>query len=109
VAVKIRATSRLNFARLITLDRVEHWEMPEYPKISEASDDIIYQVQQEDRIDLLANDFYGNGELWWIIAVANNLSLLPSDLKPFATIRIPSNKRVFTKIIKDAPKKREGR
>lgn len=109
MAVKIRSTSRLNFSRLITLDDVEHWEMPEYPKIEEAGDDLIYQVNQEDRIDLLADMMYGNADLWWVIAIANDMSLLPSDLKPFSTIRLPSNRRVFTKILKEAAKKREGR
>lgn len=109
MAVKIRTTSRLNFARLLTIDSVEHWEMPEYPVIVAAQDDTFYQVQQEDRIDLIAQSFYGNPELWWVIAVANDLSLLPSDLKPFSTIRIPSNNRVFNSILREAPKKKEGK
>ena len=115
MAVKIRRTSRQIFARLLTLaeddgsEEVEAWEMPEFPKVDPSQDDTIYQVQQYDRIDLLAERFYGNGELWWVIALANDLNLLPNDLAPFSTIRIPSNKRVFSKILGEAPKKREGR
>lgn len=112
--VKIRSTSRMIFARLLTLtstrgEDVETWEMPELPEVAASGDDIIYQVQQDDRIDLIAERFYGNPELWWVIALANDLNLLPNDLAPFSTIRIPSNKRVFTKILSQAPKKREGR
>lgn len=108
MAVRIRGTSRLNFARLIVLQDVEHWEKSEYPKIEESNDDTIYQVQQEDRIDLLAERFYGNAELWWVIAIINDLNLLPSDLKPFSTIRIPTNRRI-NNIMRHANKKREGR
>lgn len=107
--VKIRTTSRLNFARFITVGGVDHWEMLEYPVITEGQDDLIYQVKQEDRIDLLAQRYYGTADLWWVIAAANDMVLLPSDLKPFATIRIPSNNRVFNKILKQSPKKRDGR
>jgi len=107
--IRFRATSKQNFSRWLVIDDVEHWEMAELPIIEEGQDDILYQVQQEDRIDLLANRFYGNAELWWVIAVANNLALLPNDLKPFSTIRIPSNNRVYNKILKQAPKRRDGR
>ena len=109
MAVKIRGTSRINFARLMTIDEVEHWEMPEYPIIAAAQDDTLYQVKQDDRIDLIANQYYGNPELWWIIAVVNDFALLPNDLKPLSTIRIPSNNRVFNKILRQASKKKEGR
>jgi nucleoid-associated protein YgaU len=109
MAVKVRSTSRLNFSRLLTIDEVEHWEMAELPVIVAAQDDTFYQVNQEDRIDLIAQRFYGNPELWWVIAVANGLDLLPNDLKPFSTIRIPSNSRVFNKILREAPKRKEGR
>jgi hypothetical protein len=109
MAVKIRTTSRLNFSRLLVIDSVEHWEMAELPIIEPAQDDEIYQVNQEDRIDLISNRKYGNPELWWVIALANGFSLLPNDLKPFSTIRIPSNNRVFNKILRQAAKKKEGR
>ena len=107
-AVKIRSTSRLNFSRLLTIEGVDHWEMAELPSIEASGDDIVYQVKQGDRIDLISNRFYGNPELWWVIAIANGLNLLPNDLKPFSTIRIPSNSRVFNKILREASKKKKG-
>lgn len=109
MAVAIRDTSRLKFARLITLDDVEHWELPEYPEIPEAADDLRYEVQSNDRIDLLANRFYGSADLWWIIAIANGLELLPSDLKVRSTLRVPSGRRVFTQILRSANRGRIGR
>ena len=111
MAVRVRTTSRLNFSRLVKLgdSEIECWEMPEYPTIEPGQDDVLYQVKQDDRIDLLANEQYGNPDLWWVIAIANDMALLPSDLKPSSTIRIPSNNRVFNSILKQAPKRREGR
>lgn len=109
MAVKIRDTSRLKFARLITLDGVEHWESPEYPEIREAPDDIRYTVDLNDRIDRLSSRFYGTPDLWWIIALANELRLLPNDLSEGATLRIPSGRRVFTEILRRPSRGREGR
>ena len=107
--VKIRSTSRQNFARFITTGGVDCWEMSELPIIAEGADDTLYQVKQEDRIDLIAQRFYGTPDLWWVIAIANDLVLLPNDLAPFSTIRIPSNNRVFNKILKQAPRRRDGK
>jgi hypothetical protein len=109
MAVKIRDTSRLRFARLITIDGVEHWESPEYPVIDPAPDDIIYTVDANDRIDLVSTRFYSSPELWWIIAIANNMVLLPNDLKANAQIRIPSGRRVFSQILRKPSRGVEGR
>ena len=118
--IKVRTTSRLRFSRLLYIGvdasypvtgvptLVECWEMPEYPTIAEAPDDIIYTVNQDDRIDLIANKFYGAADLWWVIAIANDLNLLPSDLKPYKPIRVPSPARVFNNILPSNKKLKEG-
>lgn len=105
MTVKISGSSRLRFSRLITLDGVEHWEMPEYPEILPANDDIVYTVDSSDRIDNLSNRFYSTPILWWIIAIANDFELLPNDMVPGNTIRIPSARRVFGDILR---KKQRG-
>ena len=44
------------------------------PRTIEKRDDDIYIITQEtDRLDLLAQQFYGESKLWWIIAQANNI------------------------------------
>jgi nucleoid-associated protein YgaU len=41
-----------------------------------------YSVQQNDTLDAIAYNYYdGHGEYWWIICMANNLSL-PTDIYP---------------------------
>jgi len=99
----------LLFARLITIDDVEHWELPVYPKIEAAPDDKRYTVDRGDRIDRLARKFYGSDDLWWIIALANNMELLPCDLNPNTVIRIPSQRRVFTHVLRRPSRGEEGR
>ena len=107
--VKLRETSRLRFAKLFSTGGVEHWDLPEYPIIENAPDDILYTVSRTDRIDLLAFRFYGSAELWWIIALANGYELLPTDLRENTTLRIPSGQRVFTQILRSANRGEEGR
>jgi hypothetical protein len=109
MAVRLRETSRLRFARLLELGGVECWELPEYPTISAEPDDVLYTVARTDRIDLLAHRFYNSSELWWVIALANGFRLLPSDMRENMVLRVPSARRVFTTILKGATRGEEGR
>ena len=110
MAVRIQtSSSRLRFSRLLELDGVEHWELPEYPAIEPARDDKRYVVDRNDRIDRLADRFYGTPTLWWVIALANGMELLPNDLNTQETIVIPSQRRVFTKILRRPTRGLEGR
>ena len=45
-----------------------------YPDIPVSPDDMYVIPVIGDRLDLLANDYYGDPTLYWIIASANNLS-----------------------------------
>jgi nucleoid-associated protein YgaU len=49
-----------------------------------------HQVVSSDRIDLLAEHYYGDPLLWWHIADANPEILTWDVLVPGQTIRIPS-------------------
>ena len=62
-----------------------------YPNITVTSQDSYIITKGTDRLDLIAQDFYGDSTLWWVIAAANNLkgdSLFPGD---GVQIRIPAN------------------
>ena len=43
-----------------------------------------------DRFDTLAQQYYGDSNLWWIIAKANNINDGSIGLKPEKRIRIPT-------------------
>ena len=72
-----------------------------YPKISLSIDDIYATTLISDRLDLIANQFYNDVDLWWVIATANP-DVIRRDsfnLKPGLQIRIPSPNRI-TNILK---------
>jgi len=69
-----------------------------YPNIEERSDDIIIQIKYGDRLDLLANKYYNDGSLWWIIAKANSLSGDSYYINLDQKIRIPID---YLSIIKE--------
>lgn len=63
------------------------------PKSIPKRDDDIYVITQEtDRLDLLANEYYGDSRLWWIIAQANNINGVNIGLEAGVQLRIPKNK-----------------
>lgn len=63
------------------------------PKTIPKKDDDIYVITQEtDRLDLLANEYYGDSRLWWIIAQANNINGVNIGLDAGVQLRIPKNK-----------------
>lgn len=62
-----------------------------YPKIKASDNDIYIVSELSDRIDLLAHKYYGDVDLWWIIAVANNLNDASLSIEPGKQLRIPSN------------------
>ena len=64
-----------------------------YPPIPLTVDDIYIITTAGDRLDLLANQFYNDVRLWWIITAANP-DVIRRDsynLKPNLEIRIPTN------------------
>jgi hypothetical protein len=50
----------------------------------------LYVWKEEDRIDLVANRFYGNTSLWWQILDFNPEILNPWEIPVGTTIRIPN-------------------
>ena len=52
------------------------------------SDEFVFPLDGE-RFDSLAQKYYGDSNLWWIIAKANNMSGGQIGLSPEKRIRIP--------------------
>ena len=55
------------------------------------NEDIYVASQTGDRLDLLANQYYGSPAYWWIIANANNIHDGKLGLKDGTILRIPAN------------------
>ena len=61
------------------------------PTIPENETDTYIITNNADRLDTLANKFYGNAKYWWIIAIANNIGEGTLYVEPGIQIRIPAN------------------
>lgn len=61
------------------------------PTIPLDSSDIFIVTTTPERIDLLADRFYGDSTKWWIIASANNLGKGTFHIPGNTRLRIPTN------------------
>lgn len=62
-----------------------------YPSLVPTNNDYYIIARGEDRLDLIATDFFGDPTLWWVVAMANDL---PGDsmFPPMGfQLRIPGN------------------
>ena len=62
-----------------------------YPDIPVTEDDTYVITTGGDRYDTLANQFYGNPQLWWIIASANVSKNDGLICTPGIQLRIPAD------------------
>jgi hypothetical protein len=63
-----------------------------YPQIPLSENDIYVITGEGDRFDLLANQFYNDPTLWWVISIANSTLNQGSMYMPVGTqLRIPQN------------------
>ena len=101
--------NRLSYIKSTTNnDRKRHYKSIKYPKVPLSINDIYVITTEGDRLDKIANQFYKDIRLWWIIAIANK-DIIRRDsytLKPGLEIRIPINidgiVKDFEKINKDS-------
>ena len=61
-----------------------------YPSIPLSNSDQFIQTKDGVRLDELAQTYYGDSTLWWVIAKANGIKGFTS-LKSNTRLRIPSN------------------
>jgi len=66
-----------------TINKRPLYKTSRYPEVTLSSDDIYIYTTQGDRFDILANQYYNDSSLWWIISIANTATIGttgPSDL-----------------------------
>lgn len=79
-----------------TIDKKQVYQTVRYPEIPTTSEDIYVYTSQGDRFDVLANVYYKDSSLWWIISTANTAiagTTLPSDL-PQDSLIIPEGLQI---------------
>ena len=69
-----------------------------FPTIPATANDTFIVTTTADRLDKLANTFYGDVTLWWVIAAANGLGkgtmIVPADTK----LRIPAKSEFLDEV-----------
>jgi hypothetical protein len=71
---------------------VKYYKDSKYPRVPLSVNDIYVVTTIGDRFDLLANQYYGDPSLWWVISIANETLPQDSLYMPVGTqLRIPSN------------------
>ena len=71
---------------------IRYYRDSKYPRIPISINDIYVVTTIGDRFDLLANQYYRDPSLWWIISIANeNLPQNSLYIPVGSQIRIPSN------------------
>ena len=60
-----------------------------YSSVPKSDTDQYFISQEGDRLDNLANRFYGDATLWWFIARVNELKTM--NIPPGISLRIPQN------------------
>ncbi len=69
------------------------------PHIMDDDSDILIVTVDGDRLDLLANHYFGDASKWWLIAMTNNLTDIDLKCKPGTQLRIPTNTNRVTDLI----------
>ena len=71
---------------------VSYYRTVQYPEVPLSINDIYVISADGDRFDLLANQYYGDPTLWWIISISTPNAFQNSLYLPLETqIRIPSD------------------
>jgi hypothetical protein len=112
MAIIVNPASHLIYSQIVNVEGIEYFDFPQYPKILPQKDDIFITIGQprvnsreivtrseELRIDMLSYRIYKNPHLWWVIALRNNLELVPSQLKFGQRIVVPSPNYVYNKLL----------
>lgn len=94
MAVVVSRSSRLLFGRLLQEDGKEFFDLVELPPIEAQPDDVLHEVDGTERLEQIADRYYNDPELQWVIAHANGIDLWPTGVKVSKPLRIPSARYV---------------
>jgi len=72
-----------------TKSKMDRYQTTRYPSFPKRSTDLYIISREQDRLDLLANEFYKDPRFWWVLARANNLGKGSLDVPMGIQIRIP--------------------
>ena len=81
-----------NIRTLKNTQGIEYYRGTKYPEIPLSENDIYVITVTGDRLDILANRYYGDSTLYWVISAANPSQSF-SSMYPIegSQLRIPNN------------------
>ena len=89
---ELEMATRYQYIQTTRYEGIPAYVQQLYPSVVLASNDYYIETGYNDRLDLIANDFYGDSTLWWAISSANYGSRQNSYYPPIGVqLRIPSN------------------
>ena len=100
MSVSIDRSSRLVFGELKEVDGVEFWDLIDLPPFYPRNNDILHEVADGDRLDRLADNYYQDPVLWWVIAWANDIELPQRVLTGGVKLVIPDPAYVANELFK---------
>ena len=79
------------YRQIIDSNNDTYLETVNQTPVAESNLDKYHEVEQneENRLDIIANKYYGSPDLWWVIAMGNNI-IDPFIVKVGDIIRIPN-------------------
>jgi len=81
-----------NIKTLKNTQGIEYYRGTKYPEIPLSENDIYVITVTGDRLDIIANRYYGDSTLYWIISAANpSQSFSSMYLIEGSQLRIPNN------------------
>lgn len=89
-----------------TSDGITYKSTVIYPEVPLSPEDYYVITSVGDRYDTLAQQFYSDSSLWWIIASANNSQQASLQVEPGVQLRIPNDKAVALDLFNQINKSR---
>jgi hypothetical protein len=102
----VPSKSWLNFPDYYSMDGIEFFDTPDFPVFPTSKNDQIITIDQKylGRLDMIANDYYNDVNLWWVIALVNNIELIPESMFIGMTLVIPAQDSVSAYLTKAGKK-----
>ena len=99
------ANSRYNNFSKVRSNNSDYYRLETFPSIkTEDLEEVPHNVvmwKETDRMDAMAETFYGHSTYWWIICLMNNLvNPFSYDLLPGTLIKIPNEASTIVNMIK---------
>lgn len=77
---------------IVSPEGKQMYQTVRYPKIPRSLNDIYVYTTIGDRYDILAEQYYGDSDLYWVISIANSKLVQDSLTPPVGTqLRIPQD------------------